>query len=157
MLNLDPFKSGDNLHSRFGPVQTLLCLLGGYLISHFVTRWLAQVQGIWYLLLSLLLVAVIGGLCLSVFMGSLALRNRGTQLCYSGAIGLVLAEIFTRSYHQKEWWICLAVGAVLAYLGLHHGSKKPSLLAAGQCLAGTLAGIWLLSFFVNYLRLLYSW
>ncbi|WP_115717819.1 hypothetical protein [Gallaecimonas mangrovi] len=151
MLSLEKFHFGENLHSRYGALRTLLCAGAGYLIVVYGLDWLLRhIPGAMVALVCLAAVVVLAILAFNVFMGSIAIKNQSIQQLYGVLIGYLLASEFSYGWRDTpNFWLWLVIGGGAGYLLLFLINKKSSLIAAGQCLLGTLAGVWLLSHYIN--------
>ena len=155
MLATEKFKTGDNIHSIFNPITTAILGVIGYFILQNGHEWAWEADGLWYLLATLFVI-ILAAISVGLFFGSIAIKNRYTQICYAGLISFLSLSFFGRGFrmdmNDASWWVALACSSAFLFLVLQQILKKPSIVAAMQCLTGTLAGLMILTEFISFVQ-----
>jgi len=159
MLTIEKFNTGDNIHSTYNPVTTIVCASIGWLILTYGQNWIYHSGG-WRIFIAIVLVLTLGILGFLILLGTVALKNEFTQFIYSSLNSYLLLPIFHRyfniSTYSVVWWGSLVLGSLILYKLFNSLLKKPSVLAAMQCLLGTLFGLFITSEFIYFCRALWE-
>lgn len=153
MLALEKFSTGRNLHSTFNPIVTAVFGFIAFAIISNGLSW-SRASHDWRLLVSILLIVLLIMAFIAILCGVVALKNRFTQIVYSLAIGGAATLFLNSQLHltRENWHLFLAAACIstLVFYILRYLLSKPSILAACQCLLGTLTGIVLLSELIHF-------
>jgi hypothetical protein len=151
MLSIEKFNTDKSTLIILNPFATAVFAWIAYLIVTDGQSWGFQNHMLdWGIdLLFALLLALI---FLRVFLGIVALKSSSIQIAYAALCSYLTLALMGASSHSDAIWVFFVVGWFLYYGILHVLLKRPSVLAAIQCLIGTLSGLFLTSEYIYFCR-----